>query len=66
MIKITLCVEQTKSKLLWGVNYSNRDLMSMPSFTKDLLPDGISIQKYVWVITWSLSEYLGRKKKKDR
>lgn len=33
-MKITLCVEQTKSKLLWGVNYSNRERMSMPSFIK--------------------------------
>jgi hypothetical protein len=37
--------------------------MSMPSFIKDLLPNAISIQKDAWVITWSLPEYPGRKKR---
>ena len=62
MIKITLCVEQTQSKLLWGVNYSNRDITSKPSFIKDLLPNAISVQKYAQVIAQSLPEYLERKR----
>lgn len=61
MKKITLCVEQTKSKLPHGVNYSNRDIISMPSFINDLLPNAISIQKYAQVVAWPLLEYLGRK-----
>lgn len=48
MIKITLRVEQTKSKLLWRVNYSNRDIMSMSSFIKDLLLNATSVQKHAW------------------
>lgn len=36
--------------------------MSMLSFIKDLLPNAMSIQKDAWVVTWSLPEYLGRKK----
>ena len=62
MIKITLCVEQTQSKLLWGVNCSNRDITSKPSFIKDLLPNAISVQKYAQVIAQSLPEYLERKR----
>jgi hypothetical protein len=53
-IKITHCVEQTKSKLLRGVNYFNRDIMSMPLFIKDLLLNAISVQKYLWIVEWAL------------
>lgn len=57
MIKITLCVEQAKSKLLWGVNYSNRDIMSMPSLIQELLPNAISIQKYARNVAQSVPKY---------
>lgn len=40
MIKISLHVEQTMLKLLWGVNYPNRDVMSMPWFYERLTING--------------------------
>lgn len=62
MIKRALCVKQTKSKLVWGVNYSKRDIMSMSSLIKALLPNAISTQKYVQDVAPSLPKYLRRKK----